>query len=53
MAQMGNLGNTLGIPVMAVSLGLWGYVSLPVLAGLAFCMGLILHLFLAGIRRKA
>ncbi|MGB5864328.1 MAG: MFS transporter [Sulfitobacter sp.] len=52
MAQLGNLGNTLGIPVMAVGLTAWGYVSLPVLAGAAFAMGLILHLLLAGLRRK-
>jgi len=47
MAQMGNLGNTLGTPVMAMALAGWGYVSLPVLGGAAFAMGLILHIFLA------
>lgn len=52
MAQMGNLGNTLGTPVMALALLLWGYVSLPLLAGAAFALGLALHLFLAGLRRK-
>lgn len=52
MAQMGNLGNTLGIPVMTFSLAGWGYASLPVLAGGAFITGLILHLLLARQRRK-
>ena len=53
MAQMGNLGNTLGTPVMALALAQWGYVSLPVLAGAAFLMGLTLHLFLDACRRNA
>jgi predicted MFS family arabinose efflux permease len=52
MAQMGNLGNTLGTPVMAMALAGWGYVSLPVLAGAAFAAGLILHLLLASLRRN-
>jgi len=52
MAQMGNLGNTLGTPVMALALAGWGYVSLPVLAGAAFACGLIAHLFLAAMRRN-
>ncbi|WP_299030739.1 MFS transporter [uncultured Sulfitobacter sp.] len=52
MAQMGNLGNTLGTPVMALALAGWGYVSLPLLAGLAFACGLFLHLFLARRRGK-
>ena len=53
MAQMGNLGNTLGTPVMAFALAGWGYPSLPVLAGVAFVMGLIFHLMLAKHRRNA
>jgi predicted MFS family arabinose efflux permease len=53
MAQMGNLGNTLGTPVMAVALAGWGYVSLPILAGSAFLIGLILHIFLAAMRRNS
>lgn len=52
MAQMGNLGNTLGTPVMALALAGWGYLSLPALAGAAFAMGLILHVILARQRRK-
>lgn len=53
MAQMGNLGNTLGTPVMAMALAGWGYVSLPVLAGMAFLLAMILHVALAGLRRKS
>jgi predicted MFS family arabinose efflux permease len=52
MAQMGNLGNSLGTPMMAMALAGWGYISLPILAGVAFLCGLILHIFLAGLRRK-
>lgn len=53
MAQIGNLGNTLGAPVMAFALMGWGYPSLPVLAGFAFVMGLIFHLILEKYRRNA
>ncbi|MEP1767645.1 MAG: MFS transporter [Sulfitobacter sp.] len=53
MAQMGNLGNTLGTPVMAMALAGWGYVSLPLLAGAAFVLGFALHIFLAVLRRNA
>lgn len=52
MAQMGNLGNTLGTPVMAMALAGWGYVSLPLLAGIAFALGLALHLLLGQLRRN-
>ncbi|MEH6646219.1 MFS transporter [Sulfitobacter sp.] len=52
MAQMGNLGNTLGTPVMVLELAGWGYLSLPLLAGVAFACGLILHIFFAAMRRK-
>lgn len=52
MAQLGNLGNTLGTPVMAFALVGWGYPSMPLIAGVAFGLGLISHLFLAVLRRK-
>lgn len=52
MAQLGNLGNTLGTPVMAFSLTGWGYASMPVIAGVAFVMGLIAHLFLGQLRKN-
>ncbi|UWR21015.1 MFS transporter [Sulfitobacter sp. S190] len=51
MAQMGNLGNTLGTPVMAMALLSFGYASLPLLAGAAFLLGLCVHLWLA--RKRA
>ncbi len=51
MAQMGNLGNTLGTPVMAFGLAMGGYAALPILAGGAFALGLAIHLLLAGWRR--
>ncbi|MEQ6247767.1 MFS transporter [Sulfitobacter sp. HNIBRBA3233] len=52
MAQMGNLGNTLGTPVMALALAAYGYLSLPMLAGAAFAMGLVMHLILTRLRRN-
>ena len=50
MAQMGNLGNTLGTPVMAAALLGWGYAALPILAGAAFVLGLLAHLALGRAR---
>jgi len=50
MAQMGNIGNTLGTPVMAFGVIHAGYNTLPVLAGMAFVLGLTLHLVLARLR---
>ncbi len=50
MAQMGNIGNTLGTPVMAAALAAGGYVALPVLAGIAFATGLAVHFLLARMR---
>jgi DHA1 family inner membrane transport protein len=51
MAQMGNIGNTLGTPVMAAALVGMGYAALPILAGGAFLAGLIVHLWLGALRR--
>ncbi|MFK7834872.1 MAG: MFS transporter [Sulfitobacter sp.] len=51
MAQMGNIGNTLGTPVMAFALIVGGYAALPILAGLAFVAGLIVHILLGQLRR--
>ncbi len=53
MAQMGNIGNTLGTPVMAVALSVAGYAALPLLAGGAMLAGLVLHMWLAQRRRTA
>ena len=51
MAQTGNIGNTLGTPVMAAATGSLGYAGLPILAGGAFLLGGGLHLLL-GRRRN-
>ena len=53
MAQMGNVGNTLGTPVMAVATSVLGYAGLPLLAGLAFLLGGAVHLALARRRKQA
>lgn len=53
LAQMGNVGNTLGTPVMAVAIGGMGYAALPVLAGFAFILGGCAHLLLARRRIRA
>ncbi|MGJ8546773.1 MAG: MFS transporter [Sulfitobacter sp.] len=53
MAQMGNLGNTLGTPIMAAALAGFGYLSLPLLGGTAFALGVLAHLTLALLRRRA
>jgi predicted MFS family arabinose efflux permease len=47
MAQTGNIGNTLGTPVMAAATGSLGYAGLPILAAGAFLLGGGLHLLLA------
>jgi predicted MFS family arabinose efflux permease len=52
MAQMGNIGNTVGTPIMALGLAAAGYAALPLLAGLAFLAGLLAHLTLRQMRRS-
>ncbi len=52
MAQMGNIGNTLGTPVMAAGLAAIGYNALPLFAGIAFMGGLAAHLILGIFRRR-
>lgn len=52
MAQTGNIGNTLGTPIMAITAGSFGYAGLPLLAGLAFVAGGCLHLALARKRQQ-
>ncbi len=52
LAQMGNLGNTLGTPVMAVAVVLLGYGALPILSGVAMLAGLIVHILLATARNQ-
>ena len=52
MAQMGNVGNTLGTPVMAITTAAVGYSGLPLLAGAAFVVGGSVHLWLSARRRR-
>ncbi|MFG6662867.1 MFS transporter [Sulfitobacter sp. 916] len=52
VAQMGNLGNSLGTPVMAFGLASFGGAALPLLGGGAFVMGLVAHLLLGAARRR-
>jgi MFS transporter, DHA1 family, inner membrane transport protein len=52
MAQSGNLGNTLGTPVMAAALLAWGPGALPLLAGTGFALGVVVHLLLGRMRRR-
>jgi MFS transporter, DHA1 family, inner membrane transport protein len=53
MAQMGNLGNTLGTPIMVAALAGFGYVALPLLIGGMLLAGAGAHLLLAARRRSA
>ena len=53
MAQMGNIGNTLGTPLMAAALVGMGYIALPLLAGIAFAAGLAIHILLGAMRKSA
>lgn len=50
MAQMGNLGNTLGTPVIVAGLLWLGYAALPIFVGAALALGLCTHLVLARLR---
>ena len=52
MAQMGNIGNTIGTPIMAAALAGIGYAALPFLAGIAFVGGLTIHLALGVLRKE-
>lgn len=52
MAQMGNVGNTIGTPIMVAALAAFGYVALPVFVSIALLMGLMVHLLLHTLRRK-
>ncbi|MEM9249266.1 MAG: MFS transporter [Pseudomonadota bacterium] len=51
MAQMGNLGNTLGVPVLAAGIALAGLPGLVLPLVLALALGTATHLWLAARRR--
>lgn len=51
MAQMGNIGNTLGTPVIALAIAAIGYKALPVLVAAVLALGFCIHLLLGHLRR--
>lgn len=53
LAQMGNLGNTAGTPVMLLVIGLAGYEGLVVGTALVFALGGVSHVWLARRRTEA
>lgn len=53
MAQMGNLGNTIGTPIMVAGLAVFGYNALPFFVGTALLMGVLIHIILRRMRRNA
>ncbi|MEM9968344.1 MAG: MFS transporter [Pseudomonadota bacterium] len=52
LAQTGNLGNTLGTPVIAFALASLGYAALPLLIGIAFVCGFCLHALMSMARQR-
>lgn len=52
MAQMGNLGNTLGTPALAAIVATAGYSGMILLALIVFAAGALLHLWMAYRRRS-
>lgn len=51
MAQMGNIGNTLGTPVIAMAIATSGYSALPLLVAAVLTAGFLSHLVLGQLRR--
>lgn len=51
MAQTGNIGNTLGVPVLAAAIGGMGHLGLSLPLALALGLGGAVHLWLAAMRR--
>ena len=51
MAQMGNVGNTIGTPIMVAALASFGYNALPIFVSMALLMGLTTHIVLQILRR--
>lgn len=50
MAQMGNIGNTLGTPVIAMAIATSGYSALPLLVAAVLTAGFLIHLVLGHLR---
>ncbi|MEM0936158.1 MAG: MFS transporter [Pseudomonadota bacterium] len=51
MAQMGNLGNTIGVPILAAGIAVAGYPGLLVPLAVALCLGGLTHFALGLLRR--
>jgi len=51
LAQVGNLGNTVGTPVMLATIGPLGYGGLMLSVFLVFCAGAAIHLALRAVRQ--
>ncbi len=51
LAQIGNLGNTLGTPVLLVVVATFGYGGMTLALCLAFCAGAAIHLTLRAVRQ--
>ena len=51
MAQMGNLGNTIGTPIMLWTLAVSGFTGMMLALMVLFAAGVMLHLWLAALRR--
>lgn len=52
MAQMGNVGNTLGTPALAAVLSIAGYHGMIAVAALVFAIGGLMHIWMAMRRRS-
>jgi predicted MFS family arabinose efflux permease len=53
MAQMGNLGNAAGTPIIVAALAGFGYIALPVFVSIALLLGLLSHLVTRKLRQTA
>ena len=51
LAQVGNLGNTIGTPVMLATIAMFGYGGLMLVLFLVFCAGAAVHLALRSARQ--
>lgn len=52
LAQMGNLGNTLGTPALAAVLAGAGYSGMMTVSAVVFAAGILMHLWMANRRRS-
>ena len=52
LAQIGNLGNTIGTPAMLAMIAMFGYSGMMLAFCLMFCAGAVIHLALRAARRN-